>query len=574
MVNAIFAQEKKKPKKPQAPPTKIILLSDTTKTDSSRSAKKRTGEKPDERLQLPDVLIYGSDTAKRVAGKKITISPDQPELVNPPSLYDPLQGEDIEKGARVVMLQPDAQNKFRQAELTAYGGVYEQYGGSGKWWQALSEFDYGIEASVVHLGGQFENSQKDDIALGFRLGLSPATSNQWRLHAQYASSDFGLHGSAVPEHTRELVSTTGQLTGQFDFGAGVKSTVEADFEKGDLRDAADSTVADLFDVDNTYFAVSGEIAKLFANSELKLKAKTLSDRVKTAQNDSAKIVWYAANLSYNFAISSKISTELSADLTAIKIDKGQTETKLRPGVRLFFAPSRKLIATASYSSGFEYLPWKNALSTNIYFANQARPLPEEIRWKIGVNVDWQVTKGFVFKAKYESKHIDGFNYFTRNPLGTFDLNRGDFKLGLASVGGRLNLSDYVKMEFSLNVFEDAFLFGDGNFNSIFDIPYRGEFRAPLKIEWTPVEKLLFEVNTAWIGARRTTLLPVELPNSQASGFQELPSYIYASFHSNYQLNAHFEAYAKINNIFDDTFDTWQGYREMGINGLVGVRYNR
>jgi hypothetical protein len=443
---------------------------------------------------------------------------------------------------------------------------------AGGWWQAVSGFDFGVEAAGSRLVGQFENSQKDDLSLGFRLGLSPAASNQWRLYAQYAASDYGLYGSALPGHSREFVATAAKLTGQFELASGLKTLLEADFEKGDLRDAADSLAAALLDIDNTYYALSGELSRNFANSELRLRAKTLGDRVRTTANDSAEINWHAANLSYNFALSKKISAELSADWTAIKIDGGRTESKLRPGVRLFFAPSQKLIATASYNSGFEYLPWKNALSANPYLANATRPLPEKIDWKVAVKIDWQVTKSFIFKAKYENMQVDGYNYFTRDSLGTFGLQTGEFKLGLASIGGRLHFSDDVKFEFSLNIFDDAFLVGDGNYNTIFDIPYRGEFRAPLKIEITPVENLTVETNLAWIGARRTTLLPVELPDSQTGRFQELPAYLYASFLANYQIGEHFEAFGQLNNLFDDRYESWQGYQEMGMNGLLGLHY--
>ena len=302
-----------------------------------------------------------------------------------------------------------------------------------------------------------------------------------------------------------------------------------------------------------------------------MQAKTLEYRLESAINDSAKTNWRALNLSYNFALSRKISAELSANYTAVSVDGAGSESRIRPGVRLFLAPSRRLVASVGYSSGFDYLPWKNALASNNYLANGTRPLPEDIKWKVAANIDWQVSKGFVFKAKYENKRIDGLNYFLRDSLGTFALHSGDFKLGLASVGGLLTFSDAMKLEFSLSIFDDALQVGE-TFDNLIDVPYRGAFRAPVTLTLSPRENLTFETSLAWIGARRTALMQVVEAQGENPRFQELPAYLYTSIHASLQFSRHFEAFAQANNLFDDNFDGWQGYREMGINGLIGLKY--
>ncbi|MCA9742839.1 hypothetical protein KC734_14975 [candidate division KSB1 bacterium] len=568
-----FSQEKKKPEKPQAPPTRIKIPADSTKADSAQAkAGKAALPQNDERLQLPDVLIYGSGGEKRTAGKKITISPDQPELVNPPSLYNPLQTEDVEAGERQQLLQTGAKSKFRQFELAAFGGQYDLYGGNGKYWQSLAAFNFGIEADYSHLGGQFENSQDKRFSLGMRLGLTPSPGNNWRLSAQHVSADYGLYGSAVAGHTRETLATAAEFAGDFELSEVVRSSITAEFGKGDLRNAADAASAGLFDVENTYYAATGEVGAHFANSELKLQARTLGDQLDAAGNDSAEVKWHALNFSYNFALSGKVSAELSADYTAVSVDGAATQTRLRPGARMFLAPSRKLVITASFSSGFTYMPWQNALAANRYIANGTRPLPEDNKWRVTANVDWQVSRNFVFKAKYENQRIDGLNYFLRDSLGTFALHRDDFRMGLASVGGQLIFSETMKLDFSLNLFEDALRLNGQDFNNLYDVPYRGEFRAPVTLTLAPRKNLSFETQFAWVGKRRTALLQVAEAAGEVPRFQELSAYLFSTIHMNWQAAQHVEIFAQANNLVDDGFDAWQGYPEMGLNALLGARY--
>lgn len=558
----LFGQEKPKPKKPEAPPTKLTLPADSTKADSLRRSRQR---KADERLQLPDVLIYGSDTQKRIAGKKITISPDQPELVNPPTLYDPLRGEALETGQRSKTPRPEVNTKLHQFEIGAYGGRYGRYGGHGKWWQALEQFDYGIEASASHLDGQFENSSEDAVAVGLKLGLAPVPGSRWQIYATYRRDAYGLYGAAIRDQTRKLATTLAQLTIDQRLTASLQASLSAEIHTLGLTDTG------LQEHENTLYSANLRLEQRFDKGAGFLSLRTVGDDLDAPARTAGRIRWHALEAGGQVTLGRRLNAEIAAQLTAIALPGATTQSLAGPRLRLTYTPSSRLVLAVNAGSGYTYLPWAHALDANRYLAGTSRALPEKVKWRVVATIDWQATNTFVLLARYENSRIDGFQYLVRDSLGTFLFETGDFQLGMAAVGGRLALSSRTKLEFSLNLFSDALVEAGGATNTLFDVPYRGEFRAPVRIEFKPDSRVTLEGHVAWIGSRRTALRPVPVPGSERMAFAELPAYIFAGFAATYHPGEQVEFYLFGENLLDEKYEIWEGYRGIGLSGRLGVR---
>ncbi len=74
-------------KKIAPPPTQVTLPSDTTKV---RSAEKQKMDAQKSDLELPEVLLVGTDRMRRDAEGKKGISPDSPQIMQPGSPYEPI----------------------------------------------------------------------------------------------------------------------------------------------------------------------------------------------------------------------------------------------------------------------------------------------------------------------------------------------------------------------------------------------------------------------------------------------------------------------------------------------------
>src|SRR5574341_1541078 len=81
--SGVFSQEKEKP---QPPPPRLDLPDDSTAT--AEREKQEGKETASDRLQLPDVLIYGKDSEVRILGEKMTVSPDR-------LMLEPLSEDDL-----------------------------------------------------------------------------------------------------------------------------------------------------------------------------------------------------------------------------------------------------------------------------------------------------------------------------------------------------------------------------------------------------------------------------------------------------------------------------------------------
>ncbi len=565
---SLFSQEKKK--KPQAPKTRVTLPKDSTKTKAGQKGKSQNQKAKDERLELPDVLIYGEDSERRVAGEKITISGDQPELVNPSATYDPVKARDIQPAAERRQYQQELRrSQSTQAGLRVHGGQYEQIGVAGSLWQSLPSFNYGLDAIVDHTGGQFENSQRDNVTLGGRIGFGSGSRGRTRFEGRFSTLRYGLHGAVADSTYKRDVDTSELLyAGQYFLTSTLQTTLEAGFQTADLQDKVDTLATLPLNVDNTRYKLGIEIKQTIGGSEISLSGSTISDKAEGAINDSAEVKLHEASLGFDFNLGPKLNTTIALDYTRSELGS-EIQTRLRPSVRLFLIPVEKIAATLSFTSGLSYRPWTDMFSTNPYISPFSRPRPENKVWDISAGIDWRLTPSFIVKGRFERKKINGLNFFLRDTEGAYTLNFDEFVLGLASIGGRLQVNDQLKAEFSFNIFDDSYKIGEGNFQGIFDVPYRGEFRAPLNIEYSPTEKLSLETNVAWIGDRRISILPDEVLPDGTPVFLKLPSYIYGGFNINYRISEQFGIFASANNILNDAYARWENYQEMGFNALGG-----
>lgn len=550
-------QEKKKPKpKPQAPAGRIEVSKDSLK------AQAQPAKAAEERLQLPEVLIYGKDATTRVAGKKITISPDNPELISPPSIYDPVAADRIDRGERQNLSSPDSA-KFHQGTAYAHAGNFGQFGGGLSWWQASRRADGNVQLNFTRGGGQYLNSQRDDFLALASLAGRNDRGTKWRSTASLATATYGLYGAAQPLQDRELRDFTVASGGDLTIATGTQFSANGELGLLRSRDRLfvhPDSARPRFDADNLRVQLSAALRTTTARGDLFAKVESLHDRVRPALFAENQTTLQTVQAGFDVSAAAWLSVQISAGVNSVK-STGRRENLFRPGVRLVVNPTPKIVARLEYGRGFQYSPWKQRLAANPYLARNAFAGPEKVNWQITGSANWRLGRKVVLLVRFERQQIDNYFYFERDAAGTFSLKSDIVRLGSTMVGVRVALAPGTNLELGFVSSDDAIKRG-GRFQNSFDLPYRPETQTPVQLSFAPAGRpWKAAVKFGWVDRRRTSL----------GSLSELASFSKLDAEAEYRVSAGISLFAQAENVLGDAYQTWQGYRGLGANGTVGLQ---
>lgn len=552
------SQEKKKREKPQAPPARVVLPDDSLR--QAQDDKKPARPEPGERLQLPEVLIYGKDRARRIAGKKITISADKTELITPPAMYEPISVEELSRDERQGLARADS-GKLRQLSTRFQAGNYRQLGATANWWQKSQRLDGGFDIGYQRSLGQFVNSLREDISVKARVGGASGEKGDWQAFAEFASADYGLYGAVQRETDRTNRRVQIGLSGEYIPTQSLSLDVSAETAISRMQDTLPPDSASITRTfDNTLLRISAELKKMLSpQSELFLQFRNVSDRPETRISGVSSIGQQRLRAGISINPKKWLSFLVAAEFTTRKVDTLKT-SRWRPAGSLILAPSQKLIATIRFSSGFTYSPWQEWQVTNPFLSSETFSLPEEQRWHVASTLQWRLGRKLVLRAKFSRRRIDGFNYFERDSSGTFVLRQTDARLGATSIGVQISLSPSTRLEASLGTFDDAVRTG-GGFMSLIDLPYRNELQIAAKLLYEPNGPFQAGVYFNWIDKRKVAL----------GQKRTLPAYGKLDFTASYNLTRWLQVFASGENLLDEAYQVWEGYRGQGASGVAGLQ---
>ncbi len=556
-----WGQEQEKPakkKKPRAPATRLMPAAgaDTSKAKSGR--KMAVEEKDEDRLRLPEVLIYGRDTTRRIAGKKITVSPDQPELVTPPAIYEPLQAEDIEKGQRQERQQETLQKSSR-IELLAFGGQFQQFGGAASFWQKTSRWTYGADISYSELFGQFQNSEKTVLFAGLQLGFNPGAAAAWHLTGRFQSETYGLYGSARPLDSRERSKADVTVKGDIKLTRDTRMIVRAGLQRDRLGDFDSLKTQKQQSTENMALRLVAELQKTFSSADVGLRLDMTSDYrdLPTGRTLQTGLQVWQATIS--FMPRPWVSLHLSPGFTLSRSDTVE-QGRFSPRLRMMLSPHPKFFATFQFRQGLDYVPFREFLTANAYLNLNALPQPRELRWFAAAGAEWRMSKHLVLAFRYQRQRVNGFQYAQRDSAGTFELRQADVRLAGLSINLRYETNKNLKWTVGLNMLEDA-IYTDGRLLTLLDLPYRPETEIPVEVVYTPTASWTLQANLLWMGRRKVNLAT----QREISGFAEMGAQV------SYRFGSHVEAFLQIKNILNETYVLWEGYRELGFHLMGGLQ---
>ncbi len=550
------AQAAKK-KKPKAPPKKMTIPADSLQQPAGKEKQKKepAAPQPDERLQLPEVLIYGKDASRRVAGKKITISPDRPELVTPEAMYEPLNVEELQKGQREEPTPADEQ-KNRQVELMAFGGQFDQFGAQARYWQRFASRDLGLDVQFARTYGQFVNSSKETGHLQMQLGLRSSEHTEWRFRGLLTKGRWGLYGAAEPQTDRDNTGVGLGVRANYQPESEFTADLSLDIDFQSFADKLADTTR--FEADLFQFRAGAKIQKSFESSDLSLEFASLSDRWKAQAGEQSRS-WQRYRVVWGVMPYRWFSLQLAPGVTVAREDT-MRQSRFSPQVKAVLSLKKSIVATAQFQKGWTYTPWEERLAGNGYLSLNTTNRLQDVRWALIGELNWAIGKNTVLRAAIERKRVDNLQYFERDSLGTFAAAVVDAELGRLSIGLDVQLSSQFSLSVAWNSLDDRVRSGD-RFLAVLDIPYRPEMEVPVMLTYRPGEHWQIDVQALWIGARKVRLLQNE----------RLPAYVDVGAQIRWRFTGSTSLFVQIKNLLDENYAVWQGYRELGLHLMAGLQ---
>ena len=180
-----------------------------------------------------------------------------------------------------------------------------------------------------------------------------------------------------------------------------------------------------------------------------------------------------------------------------------------------------------------------------------------------------------FMNTSDTLQIDSVNY-TLIGGNKFNVLYDDIRV--SSLGG--NISVEVSDNFSMRINGEFFRYSlsGGALSNFWNLP---KYNASLDLKYTLLEKFTFGCTTKVVGARSSlsTIEPEDLESSELITFNngnyyniELPGYLDLNLNLEYRYNERTSVWVTMNNITNNRYSHWAGYRVQGFQALFGASY--
>lgn len=554
-------QEKKIPK------PKPIKSIKTTKSDSTKQEQNR--------LEIPEILIFGKDksvrapSAKRTGHDKKTILPIDLKTSGEKSQPGPSSGEKV-PGQTLHSLNHSSQIELRF-------GTYNSPFLSANHWQQMGKLSLDVEGYFDKSDGQFHNSQFENWMINLSGVYEFNFRNKLLVGGNFYSYDYGLWASTVER----------RHWNQSQFQVGYNGAVKDNMQYELRFYQANSPTGD--DIDYSYDSldrsmnreknreISAKVIQIGNNWAMSLEAKTYTNRNSSNRSFAISI----PNLPFTNSLS-KIALEVAKQINQfgfVKFGMGYqfydlndlniSKNRFQPSFEFNWNASPKVRLTGFYQSFYRLTTRQQLLEINpaADLLLQDSPI-EDIKSSVGFGLEWQMSPLATLSLSYNYQNIENLQAWTMpdnsDPAFLFRIRTFPkahlslFKLKLA-VG---NLDPY---RFSSTILISGSSIDD--FGSTLaqtpdteDIPYLEDVRFPIEFEYLLHPNVVASISGDYLSTRVFELSQPILGKS----FMRLNSKI------SYKKN-NIEIYLLGTNILNQKYQVWQNYRENGAQVFTGLK---
>jgi len=172
---------------------------DTTKKTAQKLQPK--DDKP--KLELPDVLIYGTDRSVRMTGEKLNNYQEDIKLIAPTIDYQSLV-IDSNLVNQKKHFQTQQQSMASRTVLEVDAGSYQQFDLMAGRQQQFENYNFSVQGNYSRSEGQYKNSQYAQGGLKAQAGARVSPQMVLSGSGAFQSSDYGLFGAREGNSKRRI----------------------------------------------------------------------------------------------------------------------------------------------------------------------------------------------------------------------------------------------------------------------------------------------------------------------------------------------------------------------------------
>ena len=541
------------------PTTEFTLPSDTTRTAPAEN-------KPEPRepqLELPDVLIWGKDQYHRRVDHKKAIAPDSPLLPQHQAAYEPMSIW-FKKSAEKPHIETVDSLKIQQAWAKIMGGSYYTVIGDGGYWRKLEQGDVLGTAWFDRSEGQFANTKYAQGGLTGKVSydVNPQTMAIGRAGLQQFTR--GMHTTAFGFPNAVRSGQMGSLIADLRYDINSLSDGNIGFELGGMSMTTDTTNTAIDKTDNFYYQVHFDYTAQFKKTQLTATGQYTRETLES-QRDSLtqKSGFGSVGIELSQPLSSLFSAAVAADFQSFTLDTLEAQTRVSPRARLNFTPSSSVGLSLRLSTGFHYNTFMDYWDQNSYLAHAIPRQPVEETFSFRLNGDVQLTDLIKFQGSFSRRWLESAYYWQADSLtGLINLKSLDgAKLTEIHLGVVAQLNERTRLQVDFIEYSDTISEDDSLFSNLNRIPYRSDFRLPIRASVQLLPDMYLTVTADILGERRKNLYTTDT----------FPSIGLFHLDVTKDFGENVMAILSVRNLLDTKYSMWEGYPEMGVRVLGGVR---
>ncbi|MBN1352130.1 hypothetical protein JXJ21_22215 [candidate division KSB1 bacterium] len=532
----------------------------------SQSDDQKRKPSPKSRLELPDVLVVGTDTQIRVTGLKLSVPGDHARLLPMESSYKSYDLNSMineQKGdVRTEISNRDDIHKY----LLGYGS-YNDVKAQFLRWQKLFALQYSVGAKFHQSDGQYANSQFKSGELNGKLSYNRRQRIRAETIAGYAFRDYGLQGSIFENHERKTRSVGMALRSQFRGSQATFGSVDIHYNMFDLSNDSKLKLTP-GEVEERTLAFSGQTFWTGSHLRISLKGSFLMNTINVLKESDQVDYISALILKGNYKYSSNFSIMGGLHLNNISIENSDPQTELMPFGKLIFSLKNRWGFYISGSQEYIYQTYLNVWRENNFISESFNRLAHNIEYKIDIGTELKLREDWLAKLNWKVQQIKNYPFF--EPTFNSDSLKADglyryqylnqVKQNTISFSVDFKVAPRFDIKGSLNynafnISDDSLLFSDNR------IPYIEDLNAELDFAYTIFKNTKVKISATYFGDRKKHIERSEY----------LDQYVLLNAGIEKQYYQYITLFAKLHNLLNYNYQIWDGYKEPGINFSCGIK---
>jgi len=535
----------------------------TTPPDTSQKVNQKIRPKEDlPKLELPDVIIYGTNRAVRVSGDKLNRPTEDFKLVAPTVDYKPVT-TGLQFQNHKGYFQSQQRHIHSRTVIQLDGGRYQQINFEASRWKEAEKYNYSFQGKYERSNGHFENSQYDQALIKGQVGFRLSPNFIISTRGNFQLFDYGLYGAQIENLTRETRGGKLKIDAQWSLSAIQSTNFSVYFDQKNCtdRDAANyqsklmnRNIGILSSYQTQYRSIPFFVRGIYEYQTL--------DHV-TIDSISSQTYFQVKGWA-SFKIKQFLIIKPGLLFENLDLNDSYNAYQISPDMEMIVTPTKKFGIVLSGTKNYIPIHYADRCEHNPFISHDASfiPIKKELELKIGVeyhlssklSVNGEVTRqNWKNYAPWSRQPETGLFQFA--PLKKVTINAINF-LCTFTPSPRIKLDAGFQMNFDTS--ENGSLEKFDN-----HLPYLERLRIPFHFEYQINKTTNALLTFLWIGPRYFDLNNDE----KLSKFGLLSLYFEKQFHKN------ISGFIEGNNLLNQDYEFWQGYPAMGIYFEAGLKAN-